>query len=120
MEEKFRKKNRRASNTSIFLQYSLLLLTLGSLSVCGLCSLMMIMVICDVTMVAELQVGGAYSTDNVIGMVVHCASSKKEVHLQSSMFSLSGHNIDDVPMYVSKFYILTFLYTIYDPHMFCE
>ncbi len=36
---------------------------------------MMIMVSGDVTMVTELQEGsGAYSTDNVIVMVVHCAS----------------------------------------------
>lgn len=33
----------------------------------------------DVTMVTELQGGsGAYSTDNVVVMVVHCASSKKK------------------------------------------
>lgn len=51
-------------------------ITLASLSVCDLCGLMMMMEIGDVTVVTELQgISGAYSKDDVVVMLVHCASS---------------------------------------------
>lgn len=54
-------------------------------------------VIGDVTMVTELQGrSGAYSTDNVVAVVVHCASSKKkkkkEIQIYNTVYIIINSN----------------------------